>query len=157
GVKTIPVSVIGDDAPGFQIRQILQQQGVDHSFLLKAPRTTTVKTRIVAHQQQVVRVDREDRAYLEPGMVDSLARLVRDQLPSVNAVIVSDYSKGVISSTLLEKILPEAKKAGKPVCVDPKPRHFSYYSPVTLITPNQSEAASVLGYAITNEEDLRKA
>src|SRR5262249_17727247 len=105
----------------------------------------------------VVRVDREERRLIPQPRTDDLIAHFLKELPSVDAVIISDYSKGVISPNLLEAILPAARRANKPVCADPKPRYFSSYTPVTILTPNQAEAANVLGYPILNEDDLREA
>jgi len=157
GASVIPLGVVGDDPAGARIRQLLAENGMASDHLLHANRPTTVKTRIIAHQQQVVRVDREERNYIPDGLMSELASILLTELPRADAVVISDYSKGCISSTLLAAILPAVKKAGKPVCVDPKPRHFPYYSPVTMLTPNQSEAAALLGYPIASEADLREA
>lgn len=120
-------------------------------------RATTVKTRILAHQQQVVRVDRELKTHIDNGNRSRIADRFIQMLDSVDAVIVSDYSKGTITPALLEKILPAARKQNKLVCVDPKIRFFSSYTPVTILTPNVNEASSVLGYAIQTEAELSEA
>ncbi len=78
-------------------------------------------------------------------------------LDHVDGVILSDYSKGTITPNLLEEILPEARKRNKLVCVDPKVRFFSSYTPVTILTPNVSEASTVLGYPIQTDAELAEA
>jgi D-beta-D-heptose 7-phosphate kinase/D-beta-D-heptose 1-phosphate adenosyltransferase len=80
-----------------------------------------------------------------------------EALEDADAAIISDYSKGCISPNLLEKILPEARRRNKKICLDPKTRYFSSYTPVTILTPNQAEASVVLGYPIVSEEDLKEA
>ena len=157
GAQVIPMGVIGADWIGQRITELLQQQNVPFDHLLKSSRPTTLKTRIVAHQQQVVRVDREDSSLIDAALQTELGSKFEQLLDQVDGIIISDYAKGTITPALLKQVLPEARKRKKLVCVDPKPRHFSSYSPIGLITPNQSEAASILGYAITNQEDLEKA
>jgi D-beta-D-heptose 7-phosphate kinase/D-beta-D-heptose 1-phosphate adenosyltransferase len=112
---------------------------------------------VIAHQQQVVRIDREERTLISPELSNAVAQAFLDLLPVVDAVIVSDYSKGAISPNLLATILKPAREQGKLVCLDPKVRYFSSYTPVTVITPNQKEAGTVLGYPILTREDLEEA
>src|SRR4029079_5941631 len=125
--------------------------------LLFAERMTTVKTRILAHQQQIVRVDREEKHFIPDSLQSEVARRFLEALENADGAIISDYSKGCISPNLLEVILPEAKRRKKKICLDPKTRYFSAYTPVTILTPHQAEASSVLGYPIVSEEDLREA
>jgi D-beta-D-heptose 7-phosphate kinase/D-beta-D-heptose 1-phosphate adenosyltransferase len=157
GGTAIPLGVVGEDTYGERILELLRQNGIDGSGVLKAERPTTLKTRIIAHQQQVVRVDREDRSFIGAQQRARVEEAFLELLPRVDSVLVSDYSKGMLSPELLSRILPEARKQGKPVCLDPKIRHFSSYTPVTMITPNQAEAASLLGYPIHTREDLEEA
>ncbi len=156
GASPIPLGTIGTDAAGERLWALIAEH-MRADGLLKSNRPTTLKTRIIAHQQQVVRVDREERAFIEESVQAELAAHCIRLLPQVDALIVSDYSKGTITPALLGKVLPEAARAGKLVCVDPKPRYFSSYSPATVVTPNQAEASAVLGYPIVTEEDLQEA
>jgi rfaE bifunctional protein kinase chain/domain len=157
GANVLPLGATGDDAAGDRIRTLLSENGLPQDGLMKSDRPTTVKTRIIAHQQQVVRVDREERSFIEDSLQAALADRVVSALSSIDAILVSDYSKGTVTPALLERILPAAQKANRIVCVDPKPRYFTSYSPVTIITPNQAEAGMVLGRTIQTEEDLREA
>ena len=157
GAHPVPLGVAGGDWAGDRIRALLSHADIDAKAMLQSRRPTTLKTRILAHQQQVVRVDREERSFIEASLRDQLGRAFVDLLPQVDGILISDYSKGTLSPELLSQILPEARRAGKLVCLDPKIRYFSSYTPVTIITPNQSEAASLLGYPIQTEEDLEEA
>ena len=157
GGHAVPLGIVGEDTAGDRILSLLTQAGMDASALLRSGRPTTLKTRIVAHQQQVARVDREDRSFIDAPLRDRLSRAFLDLLPNVDAVLISDYSKGTLSPELLAGILPAARRSGKLVCLDPKIRYFSSYTPVTIITPNQSEASSLLGYPIHTQEDLEEA
>lgn len=157
GAQVIPMGVIGLDWIGETISKLLAEQNVSSEHLLKSSRPTTLKTRIVAHQQQVVRVDREERSLIDSPLQLELAAQFQRLLDQVDGVIVSDYSKGTVTPELLQRILPEAKRRKKLVCLDPKTRNFASYSPVSVITPNQSEAGSILGYTISTQSDLEEA
>lgn len=157
GAHVIPLGVIGLDLMGEKAAELLGERGITSAYLLKSRRPTTLKTRIVAHQQQVARVDREQRALIDQELESALAAEFLKLLDQVDCVIVSDYAKGAITPDLLKQVLPEAKRKGKLVCLDPKIRYFPSYTPVSVITPNQSEAGSILGYPIASEDDLREA
>jgi D-beta-D-heptose 7-phosphate kinase/D-beta-D-heptose 1-phosphate adenosyltransferase len=153
-----PVGLVGDDPRADRVRSTLKQAGVDDATVLEAPgRATTVKTRIVAHNQQVVRFDREQDDPLDDGVVDRLARAALERCRQAEALIISDYEKGAITSRLLQAVLPEAAGRGIPVVVDPKPGRWRAYRPITAITPNQSEAARMAGVKVRTEEDLLAA
>lgn len=157
GAQMIPLGVIGNDWAAERIRELLSQENLSADGLLISERPTTLKTRILAHQQQVVRVDREQRSPISDETQTQLVKRFLETMDSVDGIIISDYAKGTLTPSLLAKILPEARKRNKLVCLDPKTRHFSSYTPVTVITPNQTEASSLLGYTILNEEDLMEA
>lgn len=153
----ILVGVIGKDAAADRVMNLTREIGIDGSALLPDDRPTTVKSRVVAGNQQVVRMDRESRASLSAESNKWLASAFVQRLPSVSAVVISDYDKGVANRELLESILPEARKAGVPVYLDPKVHHADYYRPITLIKPNQREAELLTGMAIENENQLEEA
>lgn len=155
--QMIPLGVIGNDWAGERIRELFLEEQLSTYGLLTAERPTTLKTRILAHQQQVVRVDREQRTPISDELQNQLIIQFIKVIDSVDGIIVSDYAKGTLTPALLAKILPEARKREKLVCLDPKTRHFSSYTPVTVITPNQAEASSLLGYPIVTQEDLMEA
>jgi D-beta-D-heptose 7-phosphate kinase/D-beta-D-heptose 1-phosphate adenosyltransferase len=157
GARMIPLGVTGNDWAGERIRALFLEEQLSTDGLFTAERPTTLKTRILAHQQQVVRVDREQRAPISDELQSQLVNQFMKVIDSVDGIIVSDYAKGTLTPALLAKILPEARKREKLVCLDPKTRHFSSYTPVTVITPNQAEASSLLGYPIVTEEDLMEA
>ncbi|HJZ13490.1 MAG TPA: PfkB family carbohydrate kinase, partial [Acidobacteriota bacterium] len=157
GAQALPVGVIGDDSTGQKMLEILRRQKIPSHLLLPSGRPTTLKSRVLAHQQQIVRIDREDRTLISEELQSALAQAVLDLLPIVDGIILSDYSKGAITPNLLERILPAARQSEKLFCLDPKVRYFRHYTPVTVMTPNQMEASTVLGYPIVSEADLREA
>ncbi|MCI0413113.1 D-glycero-beta-D-manno-heptose-7-phosphate kinase [bacterium] len=157
GAHAIPLGVLGEDDAGKKMLDLFRERNVDTESLFVMQRPTTVKTRILAHQQQVVRVDRELKTYIDNANRSRLVSRFLEKLDQVDGIIISDYSKGTITPNLLEEILPAARKRKKIVCVDPKVRFFSSYTPVTILTPNVSEASSVLGYPIQTEQELAEA
>jgi len=153
----IPIGVLGHDSASDRVLDLLKQAGIEVSGLARDERPTTLKTRIIAHNQHVVRTDRESRKAIPPQLNTDLAAAFLRHLSEANAVIVSDYDKGVVNRELLSAILPKAKSAGVPVFLDPKVHHADYYRPITLITPNQREAELLTGTAIEDERALEEA
>ncbi len=153
----IPIGVLGRDSASDRVLDLLKQSGIEVSGLVRDERPTTLKTRIIAQNQQVVRTDRESRKALSPQINADLASAFLRHLPQAKAVIVSDYDKGVVNRELLSAILPKARNAGVPVFLDPKVPHADYYRPITLITPNQREAELLTGTAIEDERGLEDA
>ena len=150
--------VAGDDKAGNTLSSELQKRGVDTSgIIIDAERPTTLKTRIIAHHQQVVRVDREKNSPLGDNLREQILSFIRRNIEKVDALIIEDYGKGVIGPRLLAEVLPLAKKHKKIVTVDPKIDHFSYYQGVTCITPNEKEAQEGSGLKIESDEDINKA
>jgi D-beta-D-heptose 7-phosphate kinase/D-beta-D-heptose 1-phosphate adenosyltransferase len=155
----IPIlaGIVGKDSAADRVRHLMSELGMETSALLTDDRPTTVKRRIIAHNQQIVRTDRESRDPLTNDRNQAVAAAFAKWLPTVNAVIVSDYDKGVANRELLAVVLPEAQRAGVPVYLDPKVHHADYYRPITLIKPNQHEAERLLGMTIGNEVQLEEA
>jgi D-beta-D-heptose 7-phosphate kinase/D-beta-D-heptose 1-phosphate adenosyltransferase len=155
GAHPFLVGIIGDDQFAAELKKNLRGKKLPISGLIVDPkRPTTVKTRIVAHSQQVVRVDRENPSELTPQLVEKLLAEAAKYIKQVDGVIISDYGKGVVTGDLLEKIIPLAVSAGKFVAVDPKEVHFMNYKNVSVITPNHHEAGFVSGRKITSEKIL---
>ena len=130
-------------------------RGVDTRAIVRdVSRPTTMKTRIIAHSQQVVRADWESRADVDgPALAAMLASIERE-LPRCHGLIVSDYGKGVITRTVLEQVIGQARARKLQVSVDPKESHIDAYKGVSILTPNQLEAGYVMGQRITDEPSL---
>jgi D-beta-D-heptose 7-phosphate kinase/D-beta-D-heptose 1-phosphate adenosyltransferase len=155
GATPVLVSVVGDDADGRQLARALAERGVDPRRVIPdRARPTTVKTRIIAHSQQVVRTDRESRADLEGEALARLLEALGDELPGCEAMVVSDYGKGVVHPRPLDLAIMLARRARIPVCVDPKESHIDHYKGVSILTPNQHEAGYVMGRRVTDEASL---
>ncbi len=157
GGEAIVAGIVGDDSAGARVRAALAEAGIGDALRLAAGRPTTVKTRIVAHHQQVVRADREAPGEIDGALERAVLEGVRAALPSAGAVIVSDYHKGVITSAVMKSVMTLARRRGLPVLVDPKVAHFGLYRGVDLVTPNQTEAEQASGVRIRGESDLLAA
>jgi D-beta-D-heptose 7-phosphate kinase/D-beta-D-heptose 1-phosphate adenosyltransferase len=136
---------------------MLKEKGIHHEGVLWGSRPTTVKTRVIAHSQQVVRFDREDRDKVDVKVLKSLLTFIRSALLEHDAVIISDYRKGVVSSELVKEILKHSRPKNIFVSVDPKIGHFHCYKNVSLITPNVMEASIASGVEIKDENSLINA
>jgi D-glycero-beta-D-manno-heptose-7-phosphate kinase len=141
GARGTVVGVIGKDEAGQRLRNSLRLLGStdDDNLLVDELRPSTVKTRIIAHSQLVVRTDRESRNPVQPKIEERIVLYLKEQLASAHAFVVSDYDKGVVTPRILSEILPFAYER-VPVLIDPKLRNFNYYRPATLVTPNHHEA-----------------
>jgi D-glycero-beta-D-manno-heptose-7-phosphate kinase len=132
---------IGDDAPGQQIKTLLGEQKVGCDGLVALDsRPTSIKTRIVAHQQQVVRVDRESKQQLGSTDAQTILNAMGKQIDRADAVIVGDYGKGVVTQALLEGVKTLCRERGVWLSIDPKPVHHLNLAALSLITPNRKEA-----------------
>ncbi len=158
GGRAALVGLVGDDPAGERVRQALRESGIEAKLAVsEAGRPTTVKTRIVAHNQQVVRADREDASEITGRPAAQIREALREEIPGSDALVISDYQKGVVSAPLLRQALPLARRRRLSVLVDPKPRHFHLYRGVTLVTPNQLEAEQATGLRLRGERDLLAA
>jgi D-glycero-beta-D-manno-heptose-7-phosphate kinase len=151
GARASVVGVVGRDRAGERLLAALEEAGALNShagLVTDENRPTTLKTRIIAHNQLVVRADRERRTPVSAATEDRLIAALIAALPEADAFVVSDYDKGAVTPRILREILPRATKRGIPVLVDPKIRNFDAYRPATLVTPNHHEALR-----LTNTED----
>ncbi len=156
GGEAVVVGVVGQDGAGERVRAALAEAGVEDGMAVAdGGRPTTVKTRIIAHHQQVVRADRELTDDVTARVEEALLENLRRALPSCAAIVLSDYQKGVVTARLMKSLLPLARVQRVPVLVDPKVAHFALYRKVTLVTPNQLEAEQATGRTIRGQDDLR--
>ncbi len=145
-VPTELLGAVGRDPAAAQLKALLSDYHIGcRGLLADAGRSTSVKTRIVAHKQQVVRIDRESREGLNPALTRRLTRTVQSMIPSAAAVIVGDYGKGVVTQPLLDEIKRTCRSHGVWLSLDPKPVHRLNLSGLSLITPNRKEAFELAG------------
>jgi len=157
GGEAVVSGIVGDDPGAARVRAALGEAGIQDALTVVAGRPTTVKTRIIAHHQQVVRADREASGEVDGAVERALLASIRDALPSAGAVILSDYHKGVVTPGLVRAVTALARRRGVPVLVDPKVAHFALYRRVALVTPNQPEAEQASGVKIRDEAGLHAA
>ena len=147
--------VIGRDDAGRRVAESLEEAGIASCLETSSTgRPTTVKTRVIAHSQQVVRADREQAGDIPAAVERALVETVRRELASAEALVISDYQKGAVTAALLRKVLPLARRRRVPVLVDPKLRNFRLYRGVTLVTPNQTETEQATGIPLGDEAGL---
>ncbi len=146
GMQVCAVGRIGTDSSGQLLRQALQDNGADVSFILnQSDYPTPLKTRIIAENQQLVRVDREANTPLSLELEDYLIANLEAILEGVKVVAISDYGKGFFNTRVLSTLIAEARRRGIPTIADPKGIDFNRYSGATIIKPNLSEARSAAG------------
>ena len=159
GARACVIGVIGDDEAGQKIQLVLREQGASQTgeqLIVDDARPTTIKTRIIAHNQMVVRTDREHRAPVNGQVEQKIIAAARDAIANADALVVSDYDKGVITPQILSEVLPAAY-ARIPVLIDPKIRNFDSYRPATLVTPNHHEALRLTNLDEDSDGALRSA
>lgn len=146
--------ITGNDQEAELLHEKIADTKISGDFLTPvAGRKTTIKTRIVAHSQHVVRIDQETADPISTSDADEILAKIAAILPEIDAAIISDYAKGLLTDHFLERLLSEIRSHGKMVFVDPKRRDFSKYRGASVITPNKREAAEACGMHM-DEDDL---
>jgi len=152
GALSILVGVVGKDPDGEWIRNATpNNQGI----ITDSDRPTTVKTRIIAQQQQVVRVDQEKKNPISPRIEKKIFKIIQQE--KYDGILISDYNKGTLTKSLMDKILPFARKEKIPVFVDPKVENFFFFSPIMLINPNHIEAEKIVHHPCITDTQVEKA
>ncbi len=153
------IGLCGRDEKGLLLESLIREGGIDACLHRSEARPTTVKTRILARQQQMLRVDRETCQPIRGKELDRLLELLAEALPGQNVLIVSDYNKGLVSHELMEKLRQLCARQARPprILVDPKVPNFAYYSGVDLLTPNALETSQGAGLPVGTPEEILKA
>lgn len=151
------VGVVGNDHWASILNGIFHEKKIKIDGIFPDTRPTTIKTRVIAHNQQVVRFDREKRDSISSTAFKSITNYISDNIENFDAVIISDYKKGLVTTKLIDFLLKMAKPKDIFIAVDPKVGHFHYYKGVSIITPNKKEASESTGIAIKDNESLEKA
>jgi rfaE bifunctional protein kinase chain/domain len=155
GGRVLLCGVVGDDRTGKEIIAKLEELGVrGNGIVVENDRPTTIKTRIIAHAQQVVRYDKEKTSTLKSETIRHIVKFIEEEMGDLSAIIVSDYGKGVVSPELMDGIRTVISGHNVPVTVDPNVRNFPLYKGVTIITPNHSEAGQIANMEIGDERLL---
>lgn len=158
GAKTICFGVIGNDANGERLLGAFADKKIDVSGLIRdKERTTIVKRRIIGSNQQLLRIDWEDITPISTFLEYALLRNIESKIDELDAVILSDYDKGVLTPMVAKEIVRMCRDRGKIVTVDPKPKNAMNYYGATSMTPNRKEAKECLGMErATNMEEVGK-
>jgi rfaE bifunctional protein kinase chain/domain len=151
GAKCQLVATAGADSAGDRLAKMLKDVGVTGSGPLRIDRPTTLKTRVVARSQQMVRVDEEDDTDLTSKDLARVMAAIEEALPSMDAVILEDYNKGVLVPEVITRTISLARERKLPIVVDPKYRHFFAYRGATVFKPNRRELDSALGAEVDLE------
>lgn len=152
GVRTTLIGVVGKDEEADTLRSVLEAQDIQCRFQTDQGWPTTTKTRVQSRGQQLIRLDREER---RPASDDALGKLLKKELGSATAVVLSDYAKGALNK--VSEMIAMCRDAGVPVLVDPKGREFEKYRGATVITPNQAEFEAVAGDCESDDELVDRA
>jgi D-beta-D-heptose 7-phosphate kinase/D-beta-D-heptose 1-phosphate adenosyltransferase len=152
------IGLVGNDHPGQMMAEMMAERGMDTGGLvMDADRPTTIKTRVIASEQHVVRIDNEAKTpcpeHLQSGIVDG----VRYHIHSLDAILIEDYNKGVITKAVIDEVLAVARKYNKIVTVDPKFDNFLEFKGVTVFKPNRRETEEVLGGRLRTDEEVEQA
>ena len=151
----LPIGVIGYDNQGTIFSSLLTEAGLTNDgIIVEEGRPTTTKTRVIADSQHVVRIDKESKIYLNEDVEEKLFNLFESKINEVDAVVLQDYNKGVLTPNLIAKIIKLVNKHNKLITVDPKFNNFFNYKDVTVFKPNRKEAEDVLGLKINNDNDI---
>jgi D-beta-D-heptose 7-phosphate kinase/D-beta-D-heptose 1-phosphate adenosyltransferase len=147
--------VVGEDDDGRRLLDVLAAGGIDCDGVLTLPgRVTTTKTRVIAHSQQVVRADSEERAPLPKDAEDAVLDWAGAQLEAAGAVVLSDYAKGTVSGDVAAGIIGLARERGRPVVVDPKGHDYGKYRGATVLTPNVHEVERAAHHPVETYDEV---
>jgi len=150
--------VVGDDAYGREIIENIKCLGLKTDGIITDPmRCTSVKTRVLGHTQQMVRIDREIKRAIDNDITQKILGFLEDRIDETDAIIIADYGKGVITSSLMKGVRDLTAKTDIIIGVDPKPKNFDYYNGIDVITPNHHEAGAFCRFEIHDEETLIRA
>lgn len=150
-----PIGVIGNDNDGRIFLSLAKESNISISGLITdGGRPTTTKTRVIAHNQHVVRIDKESKQNLSSEIEEKLITYIDKNIHNLDGIILQDYNKGVLTPTLIERVTSLASKNNKLITVDPKFNNFFLFKNVTVIKPNRKEAEDVLGMKLKNLNDI---
>lgn len=145
GAKPFLIGIIGEDEEAGFFSEILKEKNISSDFLVKSSnRRTTIKTRVIAHSQHVVRIDQETKLKLTEREEENIWKRIEKLIDSADVIIVSDYGKGIITENITSRLITIARGKDKFVMVDPKGKNYHKYKGATILTPNRFEVAEVL-------------
>jgi rfaE bifunctional protein kinase chain/domain len=154
----LPVGVIGNDNYGNIFSSLIKEKNIeDEGIIIDNDRPTTTKTRIIADNQHIVRIDKESKAYISSKIEEKISIFLASAIDSLDGIILQDYNKGILTPSLITKIISIANKKNILITVDPKFDNFFEYKNVTVFKPNRKETETVLGTRIKDDKDISSA
>ena len=158
GANVAVASVIGDDANGKELLELLQSIDVDTTNIIhQSERKTSKKSRVIASNQQIIRYDKESKEDVALASVVKLVRQIEKDIDKFDSIILSDYGKGVLTERFTQNIIEIAKRHDKKVFIDPKGSDYGKYKGAYTLTPNKKEAGEATGITIEDERTLKEA
>lgn len=158
GAEPFLVGIIGDDEESSLVSEVLSAKNVSPDFLLKSNRRqTSIKTRVIAHNQQIVRIDRETNTNLSSVEENEISNLIDDLISRVKIIIISDYGKGIATKNLVSRLITKGAEQNKYVFVDPKGKNYAKYRGATILTPNRLELAEACHFEKFSQEAMKSA
>jgi D-glycero-beta-D-manno-heptose-7-phosphate kinase len=154
----IMIGVAGNDQGAVLLKKLVGERGFPSTGIVLDPtRPTTVKSRVIAHNQHVVRIDQEDTTEIDTSVQEKIVLFLQENIGIIDGIILEDYNKGVLTRNLVREIIDIAKKHKKIITVDPKFNHFFEYTDVTVFKPNRKESEEALGRRLQSIEEAEKA
>ena len=158
GAIPFPLGVIGNDQYGKLFNELLSKDDItSEGIIVDETRPTTIKTRVIAENQHIVRIDRENKSYVSPEIENKIVSVLKNEIDNLDAIILQDYNKGVLTKRLINEIIRLANGHNKIITVDPKFDNFLEYKNVTVFKPNKRETENIFGIRIQSEEDILNA
>ena len=155
GAAVAFISVVGDDQAGSDLTALIGgQPNVEPWLLVQGGRTTTLKTRMLAAGQHLLRADREDTSPIQPRLAERLLRIARDAMAATSVTVLSDFRKGLFAGELPAQLIAAAREAGRKVIVDPKGPDYSRYAGADIIMPNRTDLAEATGMPVDGEVSI---
>jgi D-glycero-beta-D-manno-heptose-7-phosphate kinase len=158
GGVPIMIGVVGKDAGAESLRTMITEKGFPtNGIVVDSSRPTTIKTRVIAHGQHVVRIDQEEKIDLNADTQERVLAALENQIKFLDGIILEDYNKGVLTKGLIQSVIQLAKDHKKPITVDPKSNNFFEYQGVSVFKPNRKEAEEALGHRVHTFKDMEAA
>ena len=154
GIKTYLVALVGDDKEGIEINKRINKKNIVKKIIKDKNRPSTVKIRFIANNQQILRVDQENMAPVNSVLEKKIINYSKRMILSSDAVILSDYGKGLLTDNIIKTIINFSKKYNKPVVLDPKNSNFKKYTGATIITPNTNELEKAVNKKLNSEFEI---
>lgn len=157
GCIPILIGVIGKDKAGITFAELMKKEQIDSSYIVESKnRPTTAKTRIIGDNQHIARVDKESQKYLDNNEEEKVLKIIDQSIYLVDAVILEDYNKGVLTKNIIGSVISKCIEQGIPVAVDPKFKNFMEYKKVTFFKPNIIEAQQATAKSFDTEKNIER-